>query len=204
MKLYYTPGACSMAAHIMLDEIGATYDVVNVDLKTKKTADGLDFNSVNPKGYVPALEVEKGKLLTEDGIILQYLADQKPEAQLIGKPGSWDRIRQLEAVHFIATEVHKSFGPLFDPTNSDEVKTKFKKKIEKRLEYMNKMITPGGFAMGAQYTLVDPYLFTMMTWVKGMGIDANSCTQLQAHYEKVRHRPATEKALKAENLNTKL
>lgn len=201
MKLYYTPGACSLATHIMLNEVGAKHEEITVDLRTKKTADGQDFNSINPKGYVPALEVERDQLLTEDGIILQYLADKYPEAQMIGKPGSWERIRQLEMVHFIATEIHKGFGPLFDPSSSEDVKDKTKKKLEKRLTYLNKSMEGKTFLMGTQYTLVDPYLFTMMTWVRAKGIDISGCANLQAYYETVRNRSATDMTMKAERLN---
>lgn len=204
MKLYYSPGACSLAVHLMLEEIGVKYEAISVDLRTKRTVDGKDFHAVNPKGYVPALEIDQGQLLTEDGIILQYLADSKPELKFIAKSGSFDRIRQLEMTHFIATEVHKSFGPYFDPTSTDDAKNKAKVKLDKRLGFINQAMDKNTFVMGSQYTLADPYLFTMMTWVKKLGIDVSAFGALQAHYETIRQRPATDAALKAEGLNTKL
>ncbi|MEO7564981.1 MAG: glutathione transferase GstA [Sphingomicrobium sp.] len=172
MKLYYSPGACSQAPHILLHELGLSHDVAKVDLKAKTLEDGSSFLDVNPKGAVPALELDSGEVLTENAVILQYLGDRSGLAQVLPPIGDFRRYRVLEWVNYITTEIHKSFSPLFSPTASDDVKQFAKDAIGKKFDHVDKELGNGPFLLGDTLTLGDIYLFVMLGWGdKMMGLD---------------------------------
>ncbi|MEI9938247.1 MAG: glutathione binding-like protein [Pseudomonadota bacterium] len=167
MKLYYSPGACSLASNIVLHEAELPTTFIRVDLRSKKTETGADYKAINPKGYVPALELEDGDLLTENIAILQYLASFSPDLlPQVGKP-KWHAI---EALAFVSTELHKAFKPLFDPTSSDEVKQKAKDLVAQRLALLVPRLGQREFIVGDAFTVVDAYLFVMLTWARKQGI----------------------------------
>ncbi len=204
MKLFYSPHACSMAPHIVLHELGVKFELEKVDLKAKKTAKG-DFWKQNPKGYVPALFLENGELLTEGVVIMQYLADQKPEAKLIPKAGTWERYRAMEWLNFIATELHKNFSPFFyvdkivhNKEGLDQFKTGLTEILEKKLSYVADQLKGKTYLMGNQYTVADAYLYTVLTWTKWVDVDLSKWPALMGYVERVQTRPATAKALAAE------
>ena len=200
MKLYYSPGACSMAPHIVAAEAGLKLDLVKVDIPNKKTADGGDFWAVNPKGYVPALQLDNGEVLTEVGVIIQYLADQKPESGLAAKPGSMERYHQMEAVNFAATEVHKQIGALFNPKMTPEMKEVQLGVIERRLNPLEKSLTGKQYIMGDRFTVADAYLFTVLNWTSMHKIDLGKWPNIQAFMGRVAARPKVQETLKAEGL----
>jgi glutathione S-transferase len=200
MKLYYSPGACSMAPHIVATEAGLKVDLVKVDIPNKKTADGGDFWAVNPKGYVPALQLDNGEVLTEVGVIIQYLADQKPESGLAAKPGSMERYHQMEAVNFAATEVHKQIGALFNPKMTPEMKEVQLGVIERRLNPLDKALAGKQYIMGDKFTVADAYLFTVLNWTSMHKIDLGKWPNIQAFMGRVAARPKVQETLKAEGL----
>lgn len=164
MKLYYSPGACSQAPHILLHELGLSHDVAKVDLKTKTLEDGTSYLEVNPKGAVPALELDSGEVLTENAVVLQYLGDRSGLGEVLPPMGDFRRYRVLEWVNFITTELHKSFGPLFKADASEETKAMFRKHIAERFDYVDKQLGDGPFLCGDTLTLADPYLFVITGW----------------------------------------
>jgi glutathione S-transferase len=171
MKLYYSPGACSQAPHILLHETGLSHDAVKVDLKEKRTEDGRDYREVNPKGSVPALELDNGEVLTENAVVLQYLGDRAGLGDFLPQFGDFRRYRVLEWVNFITTELHKSFGPLFKADAGEEVKAFAKKTIGEKLDFVEKHFA-GPFLMGDEMTLADAYLFVITGWTEKMlGLD---------------------------------
>jgi glutathione S-transferase len=200
MKLYYARGACSLGPHIVLHEIGAKFEAEAVDLRTKKTASGTDFAAINPRGYVPALKLDNGDLLTEAAIVLQYLADQKPEAKLLAAPGMLERYHTLAWTHFISTEIHKSFSPLFAPDTPAEYKEIVKNKLLQRLKYVDEALGKSDYLMGAQYTIPDIYLFVTTNWAGMTGVDITPFSNLLKFRERVAGRPAVQAAMKAEGL----
>lgn len=200
MKLYYSRGACSLAPHILLHEIGAQFEAEAVDLRAKKTASGADYLEINPKGYVPALVLDSGDMLTEAAIVLQYLADRKPEAKLLGAQGSMERYHALEWTHFVSTEIHKNFSPLFQPDTPAEYKEIVKNKVTQRLNYVDGVLARGDYLMGAQYTIADVYLFTTSNWIRATGMDPAAFPHLAKFKERVSARPAVQAAMKAEGL----
>lgn len=200
MKLYYSRGACSLGPHIALHEIGAQFDLEAVDLKAKKTASGANFLEINPKGYVPALLLDSGDLLTEAAIVLQYLADRKPEAQLLGAYGSIERYHTLEWAHFVSTEIHKNFSPLFAADTPAEYKEIVKHKLTQRLGYVDSALGRGEYLMGARYTIADIYLFTTSNWMRATGLDLATFPHLAEFKKRVAARPAVQAAMKAEGL----
>jgi glutathione S-transferase len=196
MKLYFSPGACSLHPHIALREIGATFDLVRVDLRAHKTHDGKDYYAINPKGYVPALELDDGSILTEGAVIDQYVADRKPETKLLPPPGSFARYRVQEWLNFISAEIHKAFGPLFG--GSDEAKEQARAKIAKRFDLVAKELDSRAYLVGDTFTVADAYLFNMLTWTQFTGIDLAKWPTLQAFFSRVQQRPAVQAALAAE------
>lgn len=203
MKLFFSPGSCSFSPHIVLHELGMKHDLERVNLKTKKTSKGGDFNHENPKGYVPALLTDKGELLTEGVAIVQYLADQKPEANLIPKAGTWERYRAIEWLNFIATEIHKGFSPLFHPEAvpaeaQDQFKTYFRSKLENRFDLIEKHLSSHKFMMGSQFTVVDAYLYTVTSWAIPLKIDMSRWPKLMGFLETVGQRPSVIKAKEME------
>lgn len=201
MKLYYSPAACSLAPHIALIETGAAFTTEKVDTKTKKTESGADFWTINAKGYVPALELDDGDVLTEGVVMQQYIADLKPEAKLAPQCGTKERRRLEELLVFLSTEVHKTFSPLFAPTTPDEYKVIAKDKIAQRFDFLEKQLSDGrAFLTGAQFTIADAYFFTLSNWTKFVGVDLKRWPNISAFAERVAARPAVQQALKAEGL----
>jgi glutathione S-transferase len=199
MKLYYFTGACSLASNISLREAGLPFQLVKVDRRTRK-ADGVDFNEVNPKGYVPALMLDDGQVLTENIAVLQYIADRNPAAKLAPPAGTMERYRLVEWLAFISTETHKSFSPLFRDDAHTEVKQYARKGIAGRLDHLNRAIGRGPYVMGGQFTVADAYLFTILGWGRHVNIDLAQWPQLQHHAEVVGARPHVLEALKSEGL----
>ena len=198
MKLYYSPGACSQAPHILLHEIGLAHDAARVDLKTKMVEDGRSYLQVNPKGSVPALELDNGEVLTENAVVLQYLGD-RAGSDVLPALGSFRRYRVLEMVNFITTELHKSFSPLFNRDAGDEIKRFFREQLRRKLDYVDDKIGQGPFALGETLTIADPYLFVMTRWTDAMlGLD--NWRNLAAFRERMLERPSVRHVLRFEGL----
>jgi glutathione S-transferase len=198
VKLYFAPGACSLSPHIVLRELALPFELVRVNNKTKKTADGSDFLDVNPKGYVAALRLNDGQVLTEGPAIVQYLADQKPEARLAPPNGTLERVRLQEWLNFIGTELHGRCSPLFNPAIPEEVKTILKETLLKRLKLIAATLDKQDYLLGAQFTVADAYLFTVMRWTKVFAIDLNTWPSIASYMQRVGARPAVVAALDAE------
>ncbi|MFI4964544.1 MAG: glutathione binding-like protein [Caulobacterales bacterium] len=194
MKLYLAPGACSLADHIALHEAGAAFGCVKVDLKTKRTEDGRDYDEINPKGYVPALELDDGQVLTENIAILYWVADLAPE---LGLSGAMGRFRLLEMLAFISTELHKGFKPFFKPDASDADKADAGQAIGKRLDFLANQMR-GDYLFGDQMSVADAYLFVMLAWAKNNDLPLPN--PLPAFFERMRTRPAVRLALEHEGL----
>ena len=198
MKLYYSPGACSQAPNIVLYETGLSHEAVKVDLKEKKTEDGRDYRTINPKGSVPALELDNGEVLTENAVVLQYLGDRVGLGDFLPEFGDFRRYRVLEWVNFITTELHKSFGPLFKTDAGEEVKAFAKKTVGERLDYVEKEFA-GPFLMGEELTLGDAYLFVITGWTeKIIGLDR--WPKLAGFRTRMMERPAVRSVLRFEGL----
>ncbi|MBL8382134.1 MAG: glutathione transferase GstA [Burkholderiales bacterium] len=200
MKLYYSPAACSLSPHIVAREAGIEVELVKADTKTKKMADGGDYWQVNPKGYVPALALDNGQLLTEGPVIVQYLADLKPGAGLIPAAGTLERYRVQEWLNFITSEIHKSFSPLFNPAAVAEWKEAAKANLAKRFALVGQHLEGKQYLMGDTFTVADAYLFTVANWGQFVGIDIGQWPALKAHHARVAARPKVQEALKAEGL----
>jgi glutathione S-transferase len=199
MILYYAPGACSQAPHILLHEIGLDHDAKRVDLKSKTLQDGSSYLQVNPKGAVPALRLDSGEVLTENAVILQYLGDRTSWPEVFPPMGEFSRYRVLELVNFITTELHKRFGFLFSPDATDEFKQFVIRGLSTKLDYIDGRLGAGPFLMGEQLTLPDPYLFVIAGWTeKLMGLD--KWPNLKAFRERMLQRPAVRHVLKFEGL----
>jgi glutathione S-transferase len=199
MKLYYATGACSQAPHILMHEIGLTHDAARVDLKAKKLEDGSSYLAVNPKGSVPALQLDSGEVLTENAAILQYLGDRASWPEVLPPMGDFRRYRVLEWLNYIATELHKSFAPLFKPKASEDTKQLFRDIIADKLAYVDRKLGAGPFLMGQDLTLPDVYLFVMTGWAdKLIGLDR--WPNLKAFRERMLERPAVRHVLKLEGL----
>ncbi len=196
MKLYFSPGACSLHPHITLRETGAAFDLVRVDLRAHKTEDGKDYYAINPKGYVPALELDDGSILTEGAVIDQYIADRKPETKMLPPAGTLARYRVQEWLNFIATEIHKAFGPLFG--GSDEAKEQARVKVGKRFDLVAKALESHAYLVGDSFSVADAYLFNMLTWTQFTGIDLAKWPALQAFFSRIKERPSVQAALAAE------
>lgn len=199
MKLYYSPGACSLSPHIALREAGLPVELVKVDLKTKATAEG-DFAAINSKGYVPALRLNDGSILTEGPAIVQYIADQKPESGLAPKNGTIERYRLQEWLNFITSELHKSFSPLFDATATVDQKETVKTRLGKRFDWLSQQLGNKEYLMGAAFTVADGYLFTVLNWCQWVNIDLGKWPVLKAYHARVAARAKVQEALKAEGL----
>ncbi|MEP7124001.1 MAG: glutathione transferase GstA [Byssovorax sp.] len=198
-KLYFNPGACSFSPHIVLREAGLPFELEKVDLGTRKTASGADFNAINPKGYVPTLQLENGEILTEGSVIVQYLADQKPESKLAPKAGTMERVRLQEWLTFIATELHKGFGVLFTKAMPDEAKALGRASLEKRFDYLAKSLEGRDYLMGADFTVADAYLFNVLGWCGYVGLSLESRPVLTAYMARIGARPAVQAAQAAEH-----
>jgi glutathione S-transferase len=200
MKLYYARGACSQVPHIILHEAGLPHDSARVDLKAKKLEDGSDYVKINPKGAVPALKLDDGQVLTENAVILQYIADQAGAFELLPQPGDLRRYRVLEWVNFVATELHKSFGPLFNPTAGEETKQLARDTIAKKLDFVEQQIGDRPYLLGDQFTLPDAYLFVMLGWTTGQGMDLSHWPRLAAFRERLSKRESVREVLAFEGL----
>ena len=199
MILYYSPGACSQAPHILLHEIGLDHDAKRVDLKAKKLEDGSDYLKLNPKGSVPALQLDSGEVLTENAVVLQYLGDRAAWPEVLPPLGNFRRYRVLELVNFITTELHKSFSPLFSPAASDETKAFFREQIGRKFDYIEGRLGSGPFLMGEDLTLPDPYLFVIAGWAEKM-IGLDKWPNLAAFRERMLKRDAVRHVLRFEGL----
>jgi glutathione S-transferase len=200
MKLYYSPGASSLAAHIALRESGLSFDLERVSLKTKKTASDADYLRVNPKGYVPALRFEDGSLLTEGPAIMLWVGDQVPEKRLAPSPGTMERYHLIEWLNFIATELHKSFGALFDPGAPDAAKAAARARLDKRLDYLDRTLGDAPFLLGEHFTVADGYLFTVLGWGRLVDVDIARWPHLAAYAGRIGARPKVLDTLRAEGL----
>ena len=198
MKLYYVPQACSLAPHIVLRELNLPFELVRVDNATKKTFDGDDFLVINPKGYVAALQLDNGEVLTEGPAILQYLADQRPEANLAAMPGTFERVRLQEWLNFVSTEIHGGLGWLFSSQFPQEVKALIKEKLFKRFALLNQTLERQDYLMGDGFGIADAYMFTVLRWAPLFAIDLNQWPALVRFQAKVDQRPAVRAALAAE------
>ena len=200
MKLYYSAGACSLAAHIALEEAGLKYEAISAPTKTKVLPDGSDYRKVNPLGYVPYLVLDDGQALRECAIVCQYVADQAPAKKLIPACGSMARYQLQMWMHFIATELHKGFSPLFNPAMPDEAKKISLARLQDRLKFVDGELAGKTYLMGTDFTVADGYLFTVTNWAKPMAIDLSPYPNLLAWRERVAARPAVQAAMKAEGL----
>lgn len=200
MKLYYSPGACSLAPHIVLREAGLDFELERVDIPNKKTASGDDYWKINPKGYVPALKLDNGEVLSEVGVICQYLADQKPAAGLAPAAGTMVRYRFLEWLNFVATEVHKMIGALFNPRMTPEMKEVQLGVIVRRLNALENMLDGRPYLMGEQFSAADAYLFSVLNWTRVLRIDTSQWPKIEALMARVAARPKVQEAMKAEGL----
>jgi len=200
MKLYYSPGACSLSPHIALLEAGLPYDLVKVDLRAKKLENGDDYLKVNPKGQVPALALDDGELVTEGPVIVQRIADKASAKNLAPARDSAERYKLLEWLNFITGELHKNFSPLFNPTIPDEVKNFFKDRIMGKFKYIDSQLAGRDYLMGKQFTVADGYLYTMLRWADGNKLDLSGLKNLMAYKDRVAARPKVQEALTKEGL----
>ena len=200
MKLYYSPGASSLAPHIVLHEAGCEFEIERVDIPNKKTESGADFWEINPKGYVPALKLDDGDVLTEVAVILQYIADQNQAAHLAPKFGTHERYHLLEWLNFIATEVHKQIGALFNPKMTPEMKAVQLGVIERRMNALDKMLAGKHYLMGDDFSVADAYLFTIMRWAEKHNIDIAKWPNVSAVNARVGERAKVIEAMTAEGL----
>jgi glutathione S-transferase len=200
MKLYYSPGACSLSPHIALLEAGLPYDLVKVDLRAKKLDNGDDFLKVNPKGQVPALALDSGELVTEGPVIVQMIADKVSAKNLAPARDSAERYKFLEWLNYITSEVHKNFGPLFSPVLSDDAKAFFKDRVMGKFKYLDGALAGHDYLMGKQFTVADGYLFTMLCWADRMKFDLSALPNLLAYKARVAARPKVQEALTKEGL----
>lgn len=200
MKLYYSPGACSLAPHIVLNEIGQPYDLEKVDLGEKKTETGADFNAVNAKGYVPTLEFAKDQVLTEVSTILQYLADKAEGSNLIPKFGTMDRYRAMESLNFVASELHKGIGGLFNKAMPDDGKKAIIDRVNVRLAWLDGQLAKKPYLLGDNYSVADAYAFVVLGWAKWVNLDLSQFAHITAYLDRVGARPAVQAALKKEGL----
>ena len=201
MKLYYLPGACSLASHIALREAGADFELERFDKTSKKTESGADFLAINPKGYVPVLSLDSGDVLTEGPAILQYIADQNPKAGLAPDAGTLARTRLQEQLNFISTDLHKSFSPLFNPTSSDAEKAAARTRVIERMGLVEKMLADGrSYLLGEDFSVADVYLFVVVNWSFPTKISLDPWPHVAAFHQRVGARDAVKAALKAEGL----
>ncbi|MBG9389040.1 glutathione transferase GstA [Caenimonas aquaedulcis] len=203
MKLYYSPGACSLSAHISLREAGLAFEPVLASTKTHKLEDGTDYYTINPLGYVPLLELDDGTRLHEVPVILQYIADLVPVKNLAPANGTLPRYRLQEWLAFTGTEVHKSFGPLFVAAMPEEGKQLMRDKLAKRFKWVDAQLAGKDYVMGEHFSVADAYLFAVTRWAKPMNIDMTPYPNLAAHHARVAERPAVQEALKVEGLQGK-
>ena len=200
MKLYYSPGACSLSPHIVLREAGLAFDLVKANLQAHKLEDGSDFYAINSKGYVPMLELDSGERLTEGPAIVQYIADQAPDKKLAPANGSMARYRVQEWLNFVTSELHKGIGGLFNPAMPDDGKAVIRAKATDKLKWIDQQLEGKQYLMGDAFSVADAYLFTVANWTKMVGIDISGMKNLSAFQARMAARPAVQAAMKAEGL----
>ena len=200
MKLYYSPGACSLSPHIVLREAGLPFDLEQVDVRGKKTKDGGDFFQINPKGQVPVLKLDDGEVLTEGPAVVQFIADKAPGSKLIPAAGSRERYRVLEWLNYITSELHKNFSPLFRPNTPDDYKTIARENLASRFGFVDKQLAGKQYLTGGEFTVADAYLFVMTNWATVQKIDLAQWPNVLAFRERVLARPKVQEAMKAEGL----
>ncbi|WP_054180766.1 glutathione transferase GstA [Trabulsiella odontotermitis] len=201
MKLFYKPGACSLASHIVLRESGLDFTLEGVDLAKKRLENGDDYLKVNPKGQVPALLLDDETLLTEGVAIMQYIADRVPDRQLLAATDTLKRYKTLEWLNYVATELHKSFTPLFRPDTPEEYKPTVRALLEKKLQYINESLKDEQWICGPRFSIADAYLFTVLRWARGVKLNMEGLSHVASYMERVAARPAVTAAMKAEGLN---
>jgi glutathione S-transferase len=200
MKLYYSPGACSLAPHILLRELGKKFEIEKVDLASKKTEAGKDYNKINPKGYVPTLELKPGETLTEASVVLQYLADKAKATKFLPKPGSTPRYRAMEMLNFVSAELHKSMGALFNKALPEEARKIFVERIEKRLAWLDGLLAKNKYLLGKSFSVADIYAFVVLSWGQWLNVDVRKWKHVAEWLDRIAARPAVKAALKAEGL----
>jgi glutathione S-transferase len=200
MKLYYSPGACSLSPHIVLREAGIPFTLEKTDLATKKTAAGTDYLTINSKGAVPALQLDDGRVLTEGPAITQYIADQKPESGLAPRAGTFERYQLMEILNYITSEVHKGFSPLFNPKISADWKATALANLSKKFDWLTTFLKDKDYLMGKTFTVADAYLFATLNWTGKLGIELAKWPVLTAYHARVAQRPKVQEAMKAEGL----
>jgi glutathione S-transferase len=200
MKLYYLQGACSLASLICLVESGRKFEAISVERGTKKTADGKDFTAISPKGYVPALVLDDGQVLTENVAVLSYIASLNPAAKLGGTPGTLAQFRLIEALGYVNSELHKTISVVFRPDVSDDAKAMARQNAQKRLELVEKSLEKEPFLLGKDFSAADAYLYVVLTWNSRTGLDLSGLPRTQAFFDRVAARPSVKAALEAEGL----
>lgn len=198
MKLYFAPDTCSLSPHIVLLETGLPYTLVRVDMQSKKMSDGEDYRKINPKGYVAALMLDDGTVLTEGPAIVQYLADQAPESGLAPKPGTFERVRLQEWLNFITGEIHAGSAPLFNKALPEDVKSHFKTRLFARFDFIENHLADNTCLMGANFTVADAYLFTVLDWMRFFDIDLKTWPRIRAYMDQIALRPSVVAARKCE------
>lgn len=197
MKLFYAPHTCSLSPLIVLKELGLPHQLIKVDNQTKRTADGRDFRDINPKGYVAALELENGEVLTEGPAIIQYLADLKPEMQLAPPPGSWPRVRLQETLNFITSEIHAGVAPLFNKEMPDVVAAIFRERLFRRVTILENTLQAQTFLQGSAFTVADAYLYTVLGWFTFFAIALERWPAIAAYEKRIAARPSVQAAMQA-------
>lgn len=202
MRLYYMPGACSLSPHIVLREAGLPFELDRIDFATRKTERGIDFGTVNPKGMVPTLQLDNGEILTEGAVIVQYVGDQKPGSGLVPPPRSMARYRVQEWLNYVASELHKTFSPLFNPKTPDEFREMVKERLCKQLEHLDRHLAKNPFLAGSTFTAADAYCFTVLRWTASprVSLDIARWPSVKAYFDRIAARPKVQEAMKAEGL----
>jgi glutathione S-transferase len=200
MKLYYSPGACSLSPHIVLCEAELPFELIKVDLREKLTETGEDFRSVSPNGYVPVLVLDDGRKLTEGPAIIQYLADRVPEKKLAPTAGTFERYNLQQWLNFISTELHKTFSPLFNANMPDQAKKLFRETLASRFQWVADNVSAHPYLLGNDFTVADAYLFVVLRWAKLMSIDISRWSSLVQYKKRIADRPAVKRALQEEGL----
>jgi glutathione S-transferase len=200
MKLYYSPGACSLSPHIALYEAGLPFEAVLASTKTKKLLDGTDYLTINAKGYVPLLELDNGERLTEGPAIVQWIADQVPAKKLAPAAGTMARYRLMEWLNFVTSELHKSYSPLFNPGMPEEGKALYRARLMDRFKYVDQILADKDYLLGADFTVADAYLYVVTRWAPAVKLDLSGFKHLAAFAARVAARPAVQQAIKAEGL----
>ena len=199
MKLYYSPAACSLAPHIVLREAGLKFDLERVDLAAKKTESGADYLAVNPKGYVPALQLDDGTVLTEVGVILQHIADSRPRRGLAPRPKTPERYKLMEWLNFVATEIHKGLSDFFNPKMTPEWREAKLERLGRRFDFLEKALSANQYLMG-EFSVADAYLFAVLNWTEKLQVDLSRWPNIQAFKGRVAERNTVKKAMKAEGI----